>query len=545
MTLGCEDYTAALYRKGGDVLIGTFPRLTALGFGRHLDETVPGTLVVPTGDCCDLLSSVDPWATEIVLFRGGERVAEGPVIVPDIRPTSAAITFSDVSAWLGERVVKQRFRLHDHAVTVAGAAIREALLADDPNILRYLQLVCASVSPKVTGKAARYSQTWDTMLSSLSDVIDWTVLLRRIIVMPQGAPLGYGPSLTDADFAGNLGVQIDGGALATHLFGIDGARLLAERSESSAFYGVHERLVDFSQNGIDEIAAGALLTPMMQAAYLAPASIVMPSDASFTPQSHVNFNDLVPGVVFDVSTRAGCTPLEQKMRLLTMDVTVDRDGERITASFGNPTDVPDCRPIRVAPPPPSDYIFDDFNRADDNLSMGITPVGARVWVPGDPNVFGIRGDQAFLYARSGSNRWAAVECDTGDGTVEVELLTLDDGINHRAGIMARKTIAEVAAGDSQNQIEFDTGSAGTVLGFNYLGSFGTLYSDLVAPTTPCRLRLVMNGPTITAYVNGVQIYTGSPPNLMANTRSAHGILIFDDSTQSDNARVNEFSFTPL
>lgn len=356
MTLGCEDYRLSLYRKGGNVKLADFPRFTSLTYGRHLDETVTTTLVVPTGDCCDVLAQAGSWGTEIVVHRGDDRVWEGPITRRAVDAASATITAKDVSAWLSRRVIRERFPGRGRVVSVAAEAVRRALIHDDPNILRYLDTVCADNSVHVKAKAPRYSQKWLDYLTTL-DGLDWTVLLRRIILMPQGAPLGYGPDLTQDDFAGLLQVVEDGEALATHLFGTNGTKLLAERSLSQPFFGVHEDILDVSQSDIDEIDTGALLTSTLQATYPVPMTIAVPSGASFTPQSHVAFNDLIPGVLFDVRAD-GCLPLEQKLRLLTMDVTVDSAGEHIAVTFANPTEMPDCRPIRVSPgptPPPDPF----------------------------------------------------------------------------------------------------------------------------------------------------------------------------------------------
>lgn len=183
---------------------------------------------------------------------------------------------------------------------------------------------------------------------------------------------------------------------------------------------------------------------------------------------------------------------------------------------------------------------DDFNRANSATTMGSTSVGNKPWVPFNPGVFGISSNQAVYESgiTAAADRVTAVECASGDGHLSCVVSTLaTDGNSIGAGLIARMTAADLAAGVDSNYIYFgvnsNAGSPCVVLKAVVGGVTTTLYTLTGSTIAPCRLDLYITSGTLTAFLNGTQVYSGTP-SLPAPTRTYHGIISGTTSSLVDS-----------
>jgi phage replication-related protein YjqB (UPF0714/DUF867 family) len=115
-TLGCaEDYTAAIHwRGGGRTYIPTSffaGNMTEVHWERRLNETSQAYITVakPGRDpaCCALLGEIHPWCHELTIYRDGQLVWQGPVVMVEETLDAITVTANDVTAWLARLVNTQ------------------------------------------------------------------------------------------------------------------------------------------------------------------------------------------------------------------------------------------------------------------------------------------------------------------------------------------------------------------------------------------------------------------------------------------------------
>src|SRR5690606_8484287 len=81
MAFSCQTHTAYIYDRGGTRRIGALTPLTYVQWNRVLDDISNALVrtVAPDWECAKMLSGVMPGRHELVIFRGAERVWEGPI----------------------------------------------------------------------------------------------------------------------------------------------------------------------------------------------------------------------------------------------------------------------------------------------------------------------------------------------------------------------------------------------------------------------------------------------------------------------------------
>ena len=150
-SLGEGSNEAVIYERGGTRRLFTLPAVEQLDWGRALDgisratitctpaAAADGGLTWRGADCAGLLSSINPWAHEVVIYRNGSRVWEGPVLRPAQKRGAVTIQASDVLGWTEARAVHTPVLADGVSVRdQADALLTAAMTADDPNVLAHV-----------------------------------------------------------------------------------------------------------------------------------------------------------------------------------------------------------------------------------------------------------------------------------------------------------------------------------------------------------------------------------------------------------------------
>jgi hypothetical protein len=233
-----------IYDRGGQVLRGEIKPLERVLWSRKRDDI--GNCIVTTNgfdqDCCALLGDLRSWVHEVVIFRDGVRVFEGPITRITYASTFVEIEAKDVMAYLYRRVMRQGYndalrridltprsqpsqgllntRGGPYTITglntVVDRALQIALNAlayQDPNVLPYLTAVRherpfgAPENDKYDAQQSRivpdYSRTaWEEIDDLAATAgLDYAVVGRRIVFWDTHRVIGRLPEMRDGDFS--------------------------------------------------------------------------------------------------------------------------------------------------------------------------------------------------------------------------------------------------------------------------------------------------------------------------------------------------------
>lgn len=339
--LGCEDHRVIAVDRGGAPTVFDLSEVaTDIEWARLLDETSEASVrvVSPSAECCEALGRLRTWRHELQVYRGPDRVWEGPLRVIEYGPDEISLYARDVSGWLEVRKAEAFTGVVDSAER-AYAVIRAALAVDDPNVRPYVQL--RGPSGQQVSREVQENSTYaiDEIRDLAAVGMDWTVLGRSIIVGDTTTEFRFG--LNDEHFRGAVTVTDDGNlygsewtvrgeaaAAAVVPDGEEAPQVVGIAGGESPYFGLVQRIieetvetnaeaVEAAQERVDFNASGP------------PLVLDISRDATLLPEAPVSVNSLVPGAIVDVFSRSTCREVSGTFRLVAVRARVRRGEEQI------------------------------------------------------------------------------------------------------------------------------------------------------------------------------------------------------------------------
>jgi len=366
--LGCGEYRAFIYAQGGMRVIGEITPMTDLNFKRVRDD-ISNCLIHSNGfgqDCCALYASLRCWMHEIVVFRDGVRVWEGPITRIGYTVDSVEIEAKDVMGYLYRRVMRQGY--NDSYQTVPGSEVDpkerivlpvlnvveraeriiiNALAPYDPNVLPYLTSIKFSDDAKQSRVVPDFNQTAWEQVDDLAATagLDYTVIGRRIILWDTHRLLGKLPEMRDGDFSDppvvtEYGMQTCNYMVVTNNSGVYAAARPVHETTPFQSYGPIEMVAsDYagSDAATDDVltaeARQDLIDNLTDQArrniddrWPTPVIVRVPDNSTLNPAIAVGFDQLVPGVWIPLRSTATCREVVQWQKLDSVTVNVDAGG---------------------------------------------------------------------------------------------------------------------------------------------------------------------------------------------------------------------------
>jgi hypothetical protein len=366
--LGCGVNRVFVFDRGGEVMRGEITGIAQLRYNRKRDDISGCTVFTDGKDCTGLLRMLRTWQYELVVFRDGQRVWEGPIIRIDAKPADVEIEASDVMRYVYRRVMRQGYSDAYRevngveqgglsVVTRARLITMNCLSYDDPNVLRWLTTVDHADDARQHRSVPDYSKTaWQEIDDLAAHAgLDYTVVGRRIVYNDTHRPLGRLPEMRDTDFTEPVHVTEYGMQLANH-FGVtnnDGIYGVAQRgidhnpdgTETPLYYGWVEQLA--SPYGEQEAAVPEALSPAARESLIntltqqadrnianrwpAPLVVRVPDNAQISPNANITIHQLVPGVWVPVRAQGTIREVAQWQKLDSVEVLVEGgNAEKIT-----------------------------------------------------------------------------------------------------------------------------------------------------------------------------------------------------------------------
>lgn len=363
MAYKCETHTAYIYDRGGKRRIGILDPLTYVTWGRTLDDISSSTVrtVAPSWECAKMLAEVMPGRHEMVVFRGTERVWEGPITRLAYHSNYVEIEARDVMHYAYRTVMHAAHDNHYPNIQTVVERAREILLDElarkealDPpiNVLPYLVTMATSADARTSRKTIPFESTVFEDIDSMAQYagLDYTVVGRRIIVVDTHTVYARTQTVTEADFIGDVVITLYGMDLATEAWVLgqeaeDGTTPVGHYGGTDPYYGEWEVLdTPYNEGGEESVTQGALDSQAQRniaGKNPTPLMVRLPQGSTLNPAGILKIGDLVPGVRIPLRATLTARKIAQMQKLKEVRVTEEEGtGETIQVTM-NPASLND------------------------------------------------------------------------------------------------------------------------------------------------------------------------------------------------------------
>lgn len=344
-TLGFGEYDAVIYDRGGSNGIGAVTQVSSLRWTRVRDDISEATVVVtrPGPACCDLLSEVRAVRHELVLFRNGKRVWEGPITYLRFAGQTIEIKARDVMWFTSHRALERNL---DYSVASAPALdVVELLLEDvftstvggEMNVLPYLTKIVSAADVNTRMLRAAYTATvWDVIDGMAEDFgVDYTTVGRRIFFHDTHTAISETQILTDDHFDADIALIEYGSNLVTRRFRAtaDGAVRQSDAPlEWLEYYGRVDEVQQPNDEQVQDVSSMPTVE-VLEIGYPAPMVLQVPENAGLSPLAPVTIEQLVPGIHVPVKSSQSCREFAQWTKLDSVTGVWTTEGEVVTVSL--------------------------------------------------------------------------------------------------------------------------------------------------------------------------------------------------------------------
>ena len=364
------EHRVFVYDRGG---ISRFHQLTEISevqWERDRDGTSEATVKL-TGLSCErqrsITASIASKRHELVIFRGNDRVWEGPIFRIGDQGSSITIVARDVTAYLfgtalsqvwdntGANATEVTTRFGNiieyeltHSRTVrkvgGGTIVRPGWEQLDPpaNILPHLQIHHFPNEARTSAKTYPSQMTIGTHLAGAarSSGIDYTAVGRAIHLWDTSRNIGQIRTLTEADFNGNIivteyGADHTQGAYVSS--GNEGVYGQAMNPDNLDFYGPWETVYtaynEEGTGGPSQTELDSQASRNTSGRSPAPYEVRVPDNSTIRLGPTLSIMDLVPGVRVPLRATLNARPYEQDQKLDHLRVTETAEGEKVQVTL--------------------------------------------------------------------------------------------------------------------------------------------------------------------------------------------------------------------
>ena len=367
-----ESHRVAIMERGGGRLAYNLVDITAVEWERKRDAKSSASFSVSGRACraqADILRDVANGAGryEVCLFRGEDRVWEGPIRTVRTVRDRAIILATDVKEYLDRTVLSRAWpnsdgggptlmgnrieQIVEHELSVSytmetnqGPVVvpRWEMLNPPINVLPHLLVHPGTVLTR--SDTAEFEMKLGEHLDNLVDGgMDYTVVGRRIIFWDSALSIGQTRRLTEADFYGEIEVvrRADEHWSISHLSatqeGEDTEYMVGHAGAPHPYYGVWENIVSMQSEEGTSTPIPAELNSQAGRDILhrtpAPLEVRIPDGVGIRLTHDLTIHDLVPGVIMPVVTDQNIQRIAQPQRLDSVKVVETAEGETVSVTL--------------------------------------------------------------------------------------------------------------------------------------------------------------------------------------------------------------------
>lgn len=371
-------HTAFIYDRGGTTRIGQLVDLSEVRWERDRDGISDAHIVIQGAACRaqqGLIERISSKRHELVLFRGGDRVWEGPIFRVGDEADQVVIAAKDVLAYLagtplsrtwdnsynGSGVVEWTTRFEQiiaweltHARqgrAVGGATVTIPAweeMSPPANILPFVTAHHFPNEVKTSAKTLPFEMTVYAHLAgaSRSGGLDHTAVGRAIHLWDTSRHIGRTRTLTEKDFFGPIIVTEYGAdhTQVAYVAGMDGLYGEAVNTENLDYYGpwttVYTPYNEEGGTGPNQGELNGQASRNTSGRSPAPVEVRVPDNSAIRLSHDLTINHLVPGVQVPLLATLNARRRNQMQKLDHVTVRETSDGETIQVTL-TPATKPD------------------------------------------------------------------------------------------------------------------------------------------------------------------------------------------------------------
>lgn len=374
MSRFCGTHTAAIFDRGGERRLGPVRNLSRVIWNRDRDGVSEASIIIEGGRNCDrqrpFLQGISSKRHELVIFRGRDRVWEGPIFHIGDEGSKITISAKDVMAYLFGTMLSRDWdnRLGSPSgVTEVTTRMQEIIeyelvtdrmaraingdmiplvawenLSPPVNILPHLQVHHFPNEARTSAFTQKFQTTVGTHLAGAARTsgIDYSAIGRSIHLWDTSRNIGQTRTLTEADFFGKTFVTEYGAdhTQAAYVTGQEGAYGEAVNPENLEHYGPWSTsYTAYNEEGSEAPTVGALNSQAARntsGRSPVPVEVRVPDNSSIRLNETLRITDLTPGVRIPLlaTLNARSRNQDQKLDHLTVEETADGEDIKVTMS---------------------------------------------------------------------------------------------------------------------------------------------------------------------------------------------------------------------
>jgi len=365
-------HTVYVYDRGGMMRVAQLLDVSEVRWTRDRDSVSEANIRIE-GDACSeqaaILAAIEPKRSEIVIYRGEDRVWEGPVWRVGWHANYVEINAHDVMAYVMATPLSKewdnRFRAdyddegnpiviytQPTEVTTRISNIlnyeldRWEVLSPPANIKPHLSFHHFPNEARTSAYTIPYEMTVGEHIQALGRTagIDWTVLGRSIHVWDVSRSLGKTRTLTEADFFSEVIVTAYGADMAAEVYVVGRNGKYGHASAPSPYYGPWTMiLTPYNEEGTQEPTQGELDSQAkrnLNGRMPVPVEVRVPDNSGIRLNASLTIHDLVPGVQVPLLATLNARKMSQLQKIDKVTVTETPVGETVQVTL-TPATKPD------------------------------------------------------------------------------------------------------------------------------------------------------------------------------------------------------------
>lgn len=346
----CVAHQAGIYDRGGRRQVAALDGLEMVRWNRVRDDISSAVvwLQPKTQACVDALRDVRSGRHELVVFREGARVWEGPITRIAARADFLEIEARDVMLYVHRTLMHSAYSsAYPNVETVTGRMqrimeaelVRKESLTPPVHILEYLDIRTGAETARTTRTTKAYQMSvWsDIDEMAARSGLDYTVVGRRIVANDVHDVIGRTAAMTSDDFLSDPVVTEYGMELATLSAVTDGAGNWGAVGGVDDYYGEWELLATAYEEDVSSTNADPPTTAELRgqarrnasSRYPAPLIVRIPDGSLLNPRSTaLTPGNAVPGIRVPLRASLLGRQIEQEQKLDYFQVQEDSAGEQ-------------------------------------------------------------------------------------------------------------------------------------------------------------------------------------------------------------------------
>jgi hypothetical protein len=366
-------HTAYIYDRGGRKRIRQLENLASVKWNRGRDQVSQATVTILGADCgpqADVLEMIEPHRHELVIFRGDDRVWEGPInratdddpfqimaydifqyllytpltkVWSNAYPNVGTVTqrIADIMAY----ELTHGFPMPDPAGGPDFTTPAWESLDPPVNVLPYLVAHHFPNEAQTSATTQPYQMSVGDHIQSLARVsgIDYTVVGRALHVWDTSRPLGQTRTMVDNDFNNTIvGSSYGSDHAEFALVPTDGEDNLVGRATSPAknynYYGPWTKIfTTYDESDSATLPTIGDLDSQAQRNIAGrspvPFEVRVPDNSNVYLSDTLTINDLVPGVRVPLLATLNVKKVSQLQKIDLVTVSEDSTGETVQVTL--------------------------------------------------------------------------------------------------------------------------------------------------------------------------------------------------------------------